>query len=95
LTRHLLCSIGTTRYNEASYSLDGNTYTTRFAPVALARLRSLHGWQATVLATADAMQCNYAGLEQELRESGVEVLAVQIPVLSHIDLACSGGFVSH
>lgn len=78
-TVHLLCSVGAAeRLEEATYKLDGERYTTRFAPVALARLRGLRG-RASVLVTRRAFEIWYGALATELSDSGLDPQPVRVP----------------
>lgn len=78
-TPHIISAIGRSEPHETRYSLDGQTYTSKFAVVALARLRSLAGARATLLVTEEAKRANYEPVAHELLESGVNAMAVVIP----------------
>ena len=69
---HLICSIGKGSYPKATYRLDQSAYTSRFAPVALARLLDLRGARASILVTREAHEAWYEPLAWELRETGVQ-----------------------
>jgi len=94
--RHLICSIGTgsrhatwdarsanppSGYQAVIYQLGGREdRPTRFAPAALARLLSLGGAKASVLATAKAYEGpDYEALALELREAGLHPAHVPMP----------------
>lgn len=71
-TSIFVTSIGTTLYRENVYKFDERTWTTRFAPVATARLLSLAGARALVLATEAANAKWYEPLAQELVDAGLQ-----------------------
>jgi len=76
---HLICSIGPdlNRYQETLYRLGEETYSTRFAPVAVARALDLHG-KASVLVT-DQARCSYEQLAIKLRDAGLKTRDVPMP----------------
>ncbi|MBI4497305.1 MAG: TIGR02221 family CRISPR-associated protein [Chloroflexi bacterium] len=76
---HLVCSVGTGNYTETVYALDDRTWASRFAPVALARLRDLRGGKASVLVTSGARDKWYPAVAAELAEAGLEPEAVDMP----------------
>lgn len=77
--KHLVCSLGTTPYREIVYRLGDATWTTRFAPVAVARLHGVSTGVATVLVTDDARTAWYTDLAVELEEAGLSTRPVSVP----------------
>jgi hypothetical protein len=78
--RILVTSIGTGQYSEVTYRLGDRTWSTQFAPAALARLLPLAGHRALVLVTREARQRWYDPLAEELREAGLTVEPVDVPL---------------
>jgi CRISPR-associated Csx2 family protein len=77
---HLICSVGVGNYRELTYRLDDKEVTTRFAPVALAKVLGLAGAAADVLVTKEAEDKWYLSLAQELRKAGLEPKPVRVPL---------------
>lgn len=79
----LVCSVGGPRanYQTVVYRLGDQTWATKYAPVAVAKLCELAGCPATVLVTEDARRSWYDELAEELHSVGMESEAVVIPDL--------------
>lgn len=76
----LLCSVGAGAYGETAYRLGEQSWTTRFAPVALARLAGLAGARCLVLVTAEAREKWLDAFAAEMREAGLAVDALDVPL---------------
>ncbi|MDQ7795017.1 MAG: TM1812 family CRISPR-associated protein [bacterium] len=76
---HLICSVGTGKYDGTTYRRGQDAWSTRYAPVALARLLRLGGSRATVLVTREAQAEHYGVMARELEDSGLTVAALEIP----------------
>jgi len=77
--RLLIASIGTTNYHEQTYQLGALTCTTRFSPVAVARLLRLEGARAGILVTPEAHEKWFDTLGQELEAAGLRPEPIPIP----------------
>lgn len=76
--RYFVASVGVGDYKEVTYRLGERAWRTRFAPVAVARLRELAGARALVLVTPRARERWYAELATELRAAGLEPEPIEI-----------------
>ncbi len=77
---HLICTVGTNNYDEATYQLGEVFWRTRYTPVATARLAGAPPGRATILVTPEARAVHLPGITEELQAADWEPVPLGVPL---------------
>ncbi|MBY0552128.1 MAG: hypothetical protein K2W95_32900 [Candidatus Obscuribacterales bacterium] len=75
----IITSVGVGNYQTTEYAFGAKTFTTQYAPVALAHMKGLGGWQCLLLATEEAIEMHAPAFRTQMEELAIDTTVLLIP----------------